>query len=1484
MESKDKSKLEKRSEADFGKQYERHMFALITLKCLLHPDIKNFWIASNLADLDVYDDIVINITYQNGNKELFLIQVKTRKSECPIVAQSFLSKKKECSLEKYQGGYLDITTDEKIKSLIDYNENSRLFFIHLNNFKVELNKKTEELEFEKLSIEDFRDFITSVNFESSSGFKIVDKTGGFDKNFLSRFYFYPYQVQLDFIKEKIQEMLSGSKESTIGNAYIQYFYEYFSSGNIRKIAMLDIKLLLLKLLDVFGAFTPPSDIVFEKPIILETFSNFSFSIIFDLESERIIWAQIMHKLKKCFNLNINNNKLFDYWEQPLPDEVQECIREQVEMLQNYKNLNVKTLYLFMVATRLAPLYTKTESFQLKSHMLQLLTQLNIYTIIYNIDKYTEINFPKNCTVFKSMMDMPEDLFDQNINKIFISLRKKLRLPISSLIANYGIGECISTDQFVQFYNKTLYMNNQNFSKKEIYINRTLTRCIINENILLDSSISCCTIFNYPENLGLDKINNRFVFILQTENFKVYVTSIQHPETFWITHTAPYSFNIFMKIKRLMKAKFCILQYEFTKETVNYFTLLNSTINIENLEKYVETEQITDNSFMEFCRQTQVNIICNNAGMGKSMLLKYLIQNFPPEEYVIYIELSKWAKQIKLLKTFADFVRFLKTNFVENEPIGIHKMSEYFLDWYIKNNQLVILIDDLEEIQETSVLDIFKAAINRGLRLSIVARSYHKKRYENIFGVLSFELTEFTVKDQDNFFLKFFKKHRIKNASKRINDFKSNVSQFQTSNIGLCQQTMMLARIFEDNKEAQVKSTIDLYEQYISTILNKVNYKERQFVYDTVCKLALANIFTENIVKEAIEWSEFEVHINMLEKENTRNLLTESHEASLPVFSHKTYAEFLAAKWLSEHFNRNTRFDVKIIYKKLYTEQLVTARWFLDTMVIKNLKVTKNIQLPNIGYCTYFSDNIGRNHLHYTMSYGKTFDIHTQIENPEQTTIIQRNNELLLKVSQIEPTKLNQDEPDTIFSANNLLGIPNNSYDINLYVGLQQFHNTTYCNDEQPVKFVLYFNNDNDTSSNISTIHKLLFNERDDLLGKSAVEYAILAGTLINIEKVLSYNIIYTTLDFSNLGNEKYFILYYSAINGFSRIIKKLLTIDNVKNDVIRIKDFYTEMSLLHLAIKYGQTECVRELISVHPAHMFGEDKDNNTTLHLAGEQADTTILQQVLESSPHIINNKNKNGQTALYCAVQAQNIAAVEILTKLENIEIDCADNENGNSPFSISVLNRCEKVMTILYQHGANINHTNKKGITPLHLAVREKNQRFVNLLINWNAEVNTTREYNISPLMDAAKRQLALVKILIKNDANIQHVDQNGWTVLHHAVKFNNKPIVTFLLKNKVEIDTTNNEGDTPLMIACRSNLTSMFEHLVTNKADIHKINKKKMSVLHHAVKGNSIEIVAYLLEKKVDVNAKDANDRTALMLAYNNNFIDIVRLLVKNNANI
>ncbi|XP_050503029.1 uncharacterized protein LOC126882247 [Diabrotica virgifera virgifera] len=1491
--NKEKSKLERRSEAELGKQYERHMFALITLKCLLHSGIENFWIASNLAGLDVYDDIVINITYQDGSKEIFLIQIKTRKSDSSIVAEKFLTTRKEFSLKHYQDGYLNITTNEKIKSLIDYTENSRLFFIHLNNFKVEVAHGKEELEFEKLRIEEFRDFITSVNFELSSGFKFIDKTGKnnekkmFDEQFLSSFYLYPYQIQLDCIKANIQEILTGSKESTIGNAYIQYFYDYSSSSKlIQKISMLDVKLLLLKSLDAFGAFTPSSNIVFESAKILETFSNFSFSVIYELESERIIWGQIMQELKMCFNLNIKNNKLFDYWENPLPNEVQEFIRGKEQRLQNYENLNVKLLYLFMVATRLAPFYTKTESCQLKTHMLQLLTQLNIYTIIYNTDRCTEINFPKNCTVFKSMMDMPKELFDQNINKFFISLRKKTELPISSLIASSGIGECISTDQFVQFYNKILYMNNEHFNKQEIYINRTLTRSIINENILHNLNIPSCIIFNFPENLQLDKINNRFEFHYQKDGFKVYLITFQHLQTFWITHTSSYSFNIFKENEPFISSKFCILQYEFTSlpEAEYYFTLLKSTINVEHFEKYLETEKISDKYFLDFCRQTQVNIICNNAGMGKSMLLRYLLKKFPPEEYVIYIELSKWVKQINLLRTFEDFVRFLKKNFVKNEPKGIYKMSDYFLDWYIKNNQLVLLIDDLEEIQETAILDIFKTAANLGLRLLIVARPHFKKRYENIFGVFSLEITDFTVKDQYIFFENFFKRHKIKDASNILNDFKGSVSLFETSNIGLCQQTMMLAKIFEDNKEAQVKSTIDLYEQYINTVLYKDTNLERQFVYNTICKLALVNIFTENVVKIAIEWSEFKVHVKMLEKANKRNLLTESLEVSLPVFSHKTYAEFLAAKWLSEHFNMNTRVDVKTMYTKIYTERLVTTRWFLDTILLKNLKYPKHILLPTNGYCTYWSDLIGRNQLHYTMSYGKTFDIHTKTEKPEDTTITRRDNTILLKVSQIEPTKLNQDEPNALFSANNVLGIPIESYDINIYLTFQHFHNRNYSKNKQPVKFFQYFDDsDNHHSSDTSTVHKLLLNESDNVLGKSAMEYAILAGTLINIEKVLSYNIIYMAVDFSNLGNEKYFMLYYSAINGFSTIIKKLLTIDNLKNDVIRIKDYYTKMSLLHLAIKYGQTECVKELISVFPAHMFGEDKEKNTAIHLAAGQADTTILQQILDSSPQMINNKNKNGQNALYCAVQAQNIAAANILIKLEDMEIDCADTKNGNSPFSISVLNRCKKIMTILYRHGANINHSNKKGLSPLHLAVIKKNKKLLKLLINWNADVNTIREYNISPLMDAAKRQVALVKILINNDANIQNIDQNGWTALHHAVKSNNKKVVTLLLKHKVEINITNNEGETALMIACRNNFTKVFK-VLADVADIHKINKRKMGVLHLAVTGKSIDIVKYLLERKVDTNAKNADDCTALMLACDKNLVDIVKLLIKNNANI
>jgi len=114
---------------------------------------------------------------------------------------------------------------------------------------------------------------------------------------------------------------------------------------------------------------------------------------------------------------------------------------------------------------------------------------------------------------------------------------------------------------------------------------------------------------------------------------------------------------------------------------------------------------------------------------------------------------------------------------------------------------------------------------------------------------------------------------------------------------------------------------------------------------------------------------------------------------------------------------------------------------------------------------------------------------------------------------------------------------------------------------------------------------------------------------------------------------------------------------------------------------------------------------------------------------------------------------------------------------------------------------------------------------------------------------EKNVALLNPIIKN-YEINAVDENGISLLFHAIQYSNFDIVKILIENGAEINIRNVSKITPLMVA----------------ADI----------------GN-IDMVNLLVEKGADTNIVDQNNNYAYNYAENNNYYEIVRVL-KSKTNI
>ena len=171
-------------------------------------------------------------------------------------------------------------------------------------------------------------------------------------------------------------------------------------------------------------------------------------------------------------------------------------------------------------------------------------------------------------------------------------------------------------------------------------------------------------------------------------------------------------------------------------------------------------------------------------------------------------------------------------------------------------------------------------------------------------------------------------------------------------------------------------------------------------------------------------------------------------------------------------------------------------------------------------------------------------------------------------------------------------------------------------------------------------------------------------------------------------------------------------------------------------------------------------------------------------------------------------------------------------------------------LGDHRAMINCRNYSGQTALDIAIINGNYPCVILLIQGGAEINPIATSNDSefPLYLAVKAgNLEIVKLLIKNGANLKAKYSNDRTALHMAVTYGRAKdanrICEILLKNGVNVDSKNKElQNTALHLEVRKGNDKCNEEIIQTilnfGANTELTNKYTLKPFEYAiVKGNS-----------------------------------------------
>jgi len=138
------------------------------------------------------------------------------------------------------------------------------------------------------------------------------------------------------------------------------------------------------------------------------------------------------------------------------------------------------------------------------------------------------------------------------------------------------------------------------------------------------------------------------------------------------------------------------------------------------------------------------------------------------------------------------------------------------------------------------------------------------------------------------------------------------------------------------------------------------------------------------------------------------------------------------------------------------------------------------------------------------------------------------------------------------------------------------------------------------------------------------------------------------------------------------------------------------------------------------------------------------------------------------------------------------------------------------------------------------------------------------------------------LVREGADLNERDANGFTPLARAAHFNDPSLILFLISQGVPVDQPNPEGETALSKLARTHYPGVLEPLLKLGADPDRSDNKGRTPVHHAVMGSQPEQLKILLKAGGEVNRPDNSGNTPLLWATHHSQGTCLEILLQNGA--
>ena len=203
------------------------------------------------------------------------------------------------------------------------------------------------------------------------------------------------------------------------------------------------------------------------------------------------------------------------------------------------------------------------------------------------------------------------------------------------------------------------------------------------------------------------------------------------------------------------------------------------------------------------------------------------------------------------------------------------------------------------------------------------------------------------------------------------------------------------------------------------------------------------------------------------------------------------------------------------------------------------------------------------------------------------------------------------------------------------------------------------------------------------------------------------------------------------------------------------------------------------------------------------------------------VNKIDKSGQTALFYALSNKHHECVHTLIK-SGADVNKVDRDGKTA--SIIAAEYCDnKALMLLLEAGADVNQVDRKGRTALSMAAKHCDNKALILLLKAGADVNMGSALHIAV---SEKRILAMGRfVTVEPSQNLNLLtSRQAASILRIKQQF-----IETLIAAGADVNAINQAGFTPLMCAAEKSDLNLVTYLLRAEASINKTDKTGRNAL-------------------------------------------------------